>query len=66
LEDVLQEIEQLLRAEMAVRGPHQDAHLTVVEAMAAPYALAFLFEIRRLDEMVKSRPTSGGRTRCPQ
>lgn len=52
LEDVLVDLEDRLRAIEHVRTREYDDHLAVVEALAAPYALAFLHEIRRLDRLV--------------
>ena len=52
LEDVLRDLEARLQAIAHVRTREYDDKLAVVEALAAPYALAFLHEIRRLDAMV--------------
>lgn len=53
LADVLADIQERLRdIEQHVRTPEYDEKLAIVEAHAAPYALAFLHEIRRLDKML--------------
>lgn len=54
VEDALREIERLLEAGSKLCGPSRDAHLAVVEVIAAPYAIAFVLEIRRLDELVRT------------
>ena len=51
LEEVLQDLEGRLAEIEHIRTRDYDERLAVVEALAAPYALAFLHEIRRLDEM---------------
>jgi hypothetical protein len=55
LEEVLADIEERLAAIAHVRTREYDDQLAVVEALAAPYALAFLHEIRRLDAMLLKR-----------
>jgi hypothetical protein len=55
LEDVLADLEERLREIEHVRTREYDDKLAVVEALAGPYALAFLHEIRRLDNMVRRR-----------
>lgn len=55
LEEVLADFEERLRAIEHVRTREYDDTLAVVEALAAPYAIAFLHEIRRLDGMVLKR-----------
>ena len=55
LEAVLQELKQLLGGSTLTPRPLSDDDLSAVEAAAAPYALAFIFEIRRLDDLVRRR-----------
>lgn len=55
LEDVLRDLEERLAEIAHVRSREYDDKLSVVEALAAPYALAFLHEIRRLDGMLLAR-----------
>ena len=55
LEDVLRDLEERMAAIAQVRGRAYDDQLAVVEALAAPYALAFLHEIRRLDTLLRRR-----------
>jgi hypothetical protein len=52
LQDVLDAVAARLRAIEHVRTPDHDDRLSEIEAEAAPYALAFLYEIGRLDELV--------------
>lgn len=52
LEDVLRDLEQRLQEIEHIHTREYDDKLAVVEALAAPYALAFLHEIRRLDDML--------------
>ncbi|MEK6373214.1 MAG: hypothetical protein AABO58_11005 [Acidobacteriota bacterium] len=47
--------ERLAAIEQHVRTRGYDDQLAVVEALAAPYALAFLYEIRRLDALLRPR-----------
>ena len=48
---------RLATIEQHVRSHDYDDKLAVVEALAAPYALAFVYEIRRLDALlVGTRP----------
>ncbi|HEX6641521.1 MAG TPA: hypothetical protein VF215_10440 [Thermoanaerobaculia bacterium] len=62
LEDVLTDLEEQLAAIEHVRSRDYDDKLAVVEALAAPYALAFLHEIRRLDALLlRHTPRSGSR-----
>lgn len=56
VEDAQRGLERLLEAGGGLRGPSYDAHLAVVEAAAAPHAISFLIEIRRLDELLRNRP----------
>lgn len=58
LEDVLIDLEERLAAIEHVRSRQYDDQLCVVEALAAPYALAFLHEIRRLDALLRKRQRS--------
>jgi hypothetical protein len=58
LEDVLTDLEERLAAIEHVRSREYDDQLSVVEALAAPYALAFLHEIRRLDALLRERQRS--------
>jgi hypothetical protein len=55
LEDVLRDLEGRLEEIAHIRTREYDDKLAVVEALAAPYALAFLHEIRRLDSMLLKR-----------
>jgi len=56
LEDVLKDLEERLRTIEHTRARSYDDELAVIEVLAAPYALAFLHEIRRLDRLcVKQR-----------
>lgn len=55
LEDVLRDLEEQLQEIEHIRTREYDDKLAVVEALAAPYALAFLHEIRRLDDMLLAR-----------
>lgn len=66
LEDVLQDLEARLAAIATIRTREYDDKLAVVEAYAAPYALAFLHEIRRLDVLLRAssrKPRSSKRRR---
>lgn len=51
LEEVLTRLEERLRAVERLRATSYDDELGLVERLAAPYALAFLYEIRRLDAL---------------
>ena len=55
LEDVLADLERRLQTIEHLRARAYDDKLAVVEELAAPYALAFLHEIRRLDRLVRPR-----------
>lgn len=55
LEDVLRDLEARLADIAHIKTREHDDKLAVVEALAAPYALAFLHEIRRLDDMLLAR-----------
>lgn len=55
LEDVLRDLETRSANIEHIRTRDYDDDLAVVEALAAPYALAFLHEIRRLDRMLLRR-----------
>ena len=55
LEDVLRELEARLAEITHIRTRDYDDKLSVVEALATPYALAFLHEIRRLDTVLLRR-----------
>jgi hypothetical protein len=63
LEDVLTDLEERLAAIEHVRSRAYDDQLSVVEALAAPYALAFLHEIWRLDALLRKRQRSRGATK---
>lgn len=52
LGDVLEEVSRRLKALESIRGRERDDALVLVEAYAAPYALAFFHEIERLDALV--------------
>ena len=56
LEGVLKDLEMRLTGISEVRTRDYDDKLAVVEAVAAPYALAFLHEIRRLDKLLCKLP----------
>lgn len=51
LELVLAGIAAELEAIDRLNGPEHDIALARVEALAAPYALAFIYEIQRLDAL---------------
>jgi hypothetical protein len=63
LEDVLEDLEKRLAEIEHVRTREYDDQLSVVEALAAPYALAFLHEIRRLDALLFKRRRRGAKTK---
>jgi len=49
LEEVIVDLERRLTAIEPITTRDYDEQLTVIEALAAPYAIAFLYEIRRLE-----------------
>lgn len=53
LQGVLTDLEERLADLESGRRRTYDVKLAVVEALAAPYALAFLHEIRRLDVLLR-------------
>jgi hypothetical protein len=55
IEDVLAGLEAQLREMEHARTGRYDDKLAIVEALAAPYALVFVHEIRRLDDLVLKR-----------
>lgn len=55
LDDVLRIIRERLAAVDREFGPERDARWQDVETFAAPYALAFLYEIERLEGMLSQR-----------
>lgn len=63
LEDVLRDLEARLAEIAHIRTREYDDKLAVVEALAAPYALAFVYEIRRLDELLLKRRKRAARKR---
>jgi hypothetical protein len=50
--ELLQAIRQRIEALEAIRGPERDEALVLVEAYAAPYALALFYEVNRLDSLI--------------
>lgn len=52
LQDVLDDVDARLKSIENIRTREHDDHLAVIQAIAAPYALALVHEIHRLDELV--------------
>ncbi len=52
LQEVIQDVEKRLAAIARIRTPEYDDKLSQVEAAAAPYVIAFLYEIRRLETLL--------------
>jgi hypothetical protein len=52
LEEVIVDLERRLTEIEPITTRDYDDRLAVVEALAAPYAIAFLYEIRRLDDVL--------------
>lgn len=52
LQEVIQEVEKRMAAIARIRTPEYDDKLCQVEAVAAPYAIAFVYEIRRLQALL--------------
>lgn len=55
LQEVIQDVEQRLASIARIRTPEYDEKLGQVEAVAAPYVISFLYEIRRLETLLRRR-----------
>ncbi len=55
LEEVIVDLEQRLPDIEKIATREDDDRLAAIEALAAPYAIAFLYEIRRLEDALVAR-----------
>jgi hypothetical protein len=60
LQEVIAAIEARLASIAPIRSREFDDKLDAIERQAAPYALAFLYEIRRLEKLLRRRLMAGG------
>lgn len=60
LQDVLDGLAASLKAIGHITTPEHDERLSVIEAEIGPYALAFAYEINRLDGLVTGSQDEGG------